>query len=57
MTVIPEANPRIIKPLLSASRIEGTPHRHETSLQEMLGLLAGQVPTAPRHAISSRMRA
>jgi hypothetical protein len=53
MTVIPEADPRIVQSLLSVSRLESTPHRHETSLQEMLGLFAGQVPIAPRHAISS----
>jgi hypothetical protein len=53
MTVIPEADPRIIKPLLRVSRLEGAPHRHETSLKEMLGLFTGQMPIAPRHAISS----
>src|ERR1700722_6662653 len=54
MTVKTEAEPRIVQPLLRVGGVEGTPHRHETSLQKMLDLFAGQVSIAPRHAISSR---
>src|SRR5215469_6748349 len=56
MAVIPEADPRVVQPLLRVGRLEGTAHRHETSLQKMLGLFTGQVPIAPRHAISSLSR-
>src|SRR5205823_6245058 len=53
VTVIPEPDPRVLQPPPRARGVEGAPHRQEAPLQEMLGLLIGQLTGDLPHATTS----